>query len=221
LFFGKYFSGHHGKRITGLELLVLSIVKKNNEGITGYDIIQRINHEFGNMWSASPGTIYPLLNRLFERRLIKVDEVIDKNNRKKKIYFITEKGKMELKQLVKKSLSSNLEVLTRYLKILIDPSITDRHFFERIQIFYPCCFHDISTLKSQIDTSDYSLSNIKKIESLFENLKILRDRTKVELEKIEEEIKKVAKIIENLRTLRKKNSREIPIVDDSDFEKPF
>ncbi|MFX1313937.1 MAG: PadR family transcriptional regulator, partial [Promethearchaeota archaeon] len=37
---------------------------KNSNGISGYEIIQEINKKFKPIWKASPGTIYPLLNRL-------------------------------------------------------------------------------------------------------------------------------------------------------------
>ena len=66
IFFGKRFSGYHGSSISGLEILVLSLVK-NNPDITGYDIIQEVNNKFKPIWKASAGTIYPLLDRLISK----------------------------------------------------------------------------------------------------------------------------------------------------------
>ncbi|GAH71584.1 unnamed protein product, partial [marine sediment metagenome] len=92
MFFGKRFSGYRGEAFSGLDLLVLSIIR-SHEGISGYKISQVINRKFKPMWRASPGTIYPLLNRLNDKGFVETEEFIDKNNRKKKIYRI--KGRIQ------------------------------------------------------------------------------------------------------------------------------
>jgi DNA-binding PadR family transcriptional regulator len=62
VFFGKRFSGHEGGIFSGLDILVLSIIE-NYDGISGYDLARKINEKFNKLWNASPGPIYPLLNR--------------------------------------------------------------------------------------------------------------------------------------------------------------
>ena len=52
MFFGKRFHGHHKSDLSGLEILVLSIIKNKNT-ISGYDISQTINNNFRGMWKAS------------------------------------------------------------------------------------------------------------------------------------------------------------------------
>jgi DNA-binding PadR family transcriptional regulator len=71
MFFGKRFASYHADSLSGIEILVLSIIKNHN-GTTGYDIIQKIKEKFGGMWHASAGTIYPLLSRLADKILIKI-----------------------------------------------------------------------------------------------------------------------------------------------------
>ena len=77
MFFGKRFSSYHSDSSSGIEILVLSIIK-NHDGTTGYDIIQMIKVKFGGMWHSSAGTIYPLLNRLSEKNFVKIQEITDK-----------------------------------------------------------------------------------------------------------------------------------------------
>ena len=113
MFFGKRFSGYHGGHLSGLDILVLSIIK-NTENITGYDIIQEINKNFKGLWSASAGTIYPLLNRLSGKRTVSIEEITE-NNRKKKIYTITETGIEELKDVLENKLQPSIDTLGGFI----------------------------------------------------------------------------------------------------------
>ena len=80
MFFGRRFTGYHRGALSGLDILVLSIIK-NKGKISGYAIIQKLNKQFRGMGSTSAGTIYPLLSRLEKKGLVK-----------KRVYFITDKG---------------------------------------------------------------------------------------------------------------------------------
>jgi len=104
MFFGKRFSGHQSGSLSGLDILVLSIIE-NFDGISGYALIRKINEKFKDLWRASPGTIYPLLNRLTMKGYINIEAII-RNNRQLKLYRITESGKKGLKEILKNNLET-------------------------------------------------------------------------------------------------------------------
>ena len=135
MFFGKRFSGHESGIVSGLDILVLSIIE-NYDGISGYDLIRNINDKFEKLWHASPGTIYPLLNRLTKRGFVQMEMVI-KNNRNLKLYRITELGQKKLKEVLK----SNLEPSINTMESILEQSF--RHGFLTKIVYIRLCraFH--------------------------------------------------------------------------------
>jgi len=77
-----------------LKLIVMNILSKNN--MSGYSLIKQIREETG-CWKPSTGSIYPLLDKMLEDGLVNVKE-----EGRKKIYALTEKGKENLRELIKK-----------------------------------------------------------------------------------------------------------------------
>ncbi len=71
MFFGKRFRGYQTDTLSGLDILVLNIIKAHS-GITGYEITQIINKRFRGLWRGSAGTIYPLLNKLAEIGFVRI-----------------------------------------------------------------------------------------------------------------------------------------------------
>ena len=76
---------------SGLKLIVLKIL--NNKDVTGYDLIHEIELNTG-FWKPSPGSIYPLMNDLLERKLVSC-----KKEGNKKIYSISKEGKEFYKKI--------------------------------------------------------------------------------------------------------------------------
>ena len=74
-----------------LKIIVLRLLHK--EDLTGSEIINQINEKTG-FWKPSPGSIYPLMNELNEKKLVELKQ--DKNQ---KIYSITPEGKKILEKL--------------------------------------------------------------------------------------------------------------------------
>jgi len=72
-----------------LSFLILWLVSKKN--LTGAEITQELEKRRGHR--PSPGTIYPVLKYLTERKLLKADQ-----NKK---YSLTKKGKEELNMNIK------------------------------------------------------------------------------------------------------------------------
>ena len=165
MFFGRRFGGHHKSSLTGLEVLVLSIIK-NNESISGYDIIQKINKKYRDLWKASAGTIYPLLNRLLERDLIVIDETITEN-RLKKLYKITEKGKDALKKVLEDDFKPSIDTFGDIIRTFFKAIPIQETFEEAF-----CGFPFYETHEEKINESDLSYKNIESVKSIIKRLRL-------------------------------------------------
>ena len=91
-----------------LRLLILKLLKESEK--TGYDLIKIIEKETG--WKPSPGSIYPVLNELAKKNLIKVRE-----EGRKKIYILTSKGLNELNK-IKTELTGIMDNLSKRLTVV-------------------------------------------------------------------------------------------------------
>jgi len=216
MFFGKRFSGYHKKSSSGLEILVLSIIKNRN-GITGYELIQDINKKFKDLWQASAGTIYPLLNRLLNKLLVEMKELIDENNRQKKIYRITEKGKEELIRVLEDNLEPSITTLGDYIKTIIKASVPSEELMEKMMGCFP--FHEFP-FDHEIDEADYSLRNIERLERIIKHLQHGKRRLETRLKVLNHKVDEYTNILVTIRAERDKNARIIEIVDyDEEFDK--
>jgi DNA-binding PadR family transcriptional regulator len=89
-----------------LKLYTLYLINYNQDeyGISTYsyeiitDIITKLQDE--TVWKPSHGTLYPLIHKMEQEKLIILDKS-DRPNIKKKYYFITQKGKKELDRMIK------------------------------------------------------------------------------------------------------------------------
>ena len=195
MFFGKRFSGHHGGPFSGLDILVLSIIR-NREGISGYEISQEINKKFKPMWRASPGTIYPLLNRLDEKGFVKSEEFVDENNRQKKIYRITVQGIERLKEVLKDNFETSMNTLGDYIRTVVNAWLPHEKGIKGVMSCFP--FH-CAPIEKKIDEEDYSLKNIERIERILSDLQFSKERISMRLDEIKKEIKKYKDILEDLK----------------------
>ncbi len=215
MFFGKRFSGHHGGPFSGLDILVLSIIR-NREGISGYEISQEINEKFKPMWRASPGTIYPLLNRLDEKGFVETEEYIDENNRQKKIYRITSQGIERLKEVLKDNFETSLNTLGDYIRTIVNAWLPQEKGIRGAMSCFP---YHCGTSHREIDHGDFSLKNINRIEKIVLDLKFSKERIEARLEELNNEIKTYEDLLKNLKKQRDENTKSIPIVDDDEYER--
>ncbi|MFW9987836.1 MAG: PadR family transcriptional regulator [Candidatus Odinarchaeota archaeon] len=214
MFFGKRFSGYRGEDFSGLDLLVLSIIR-NHEGISGYEISQVINRKFKPLWRASPGTIYPLLNRLDEKGFIESKELIDENNRQKKTYKITIQGIERLKETLKDNFEPSMNTLGDYIRTVVNTWLPHEKGIKNVMSCFP--FH-CTPVERKIDEDDYSLKNIERVERIISDLQFSKERLSIRLKEIEKDIKKFGEILEMLKEKRSANTKTIPIVDDDEYE---
>ena len=73
--------------------LILTILSNGKN--YGYEIIQQVKAFSGGQLTWSDGMLYPVLHKLESEKLI-ISEWIIKEDRKRKYYKLTEKGKLEL-----------------------------------------------------------------------------------------------------------------------------
>ncbi len=213
MFFGKRFHGHAKGDLSGLDILVLSIIR-NKDGISGYEIGQLIKGQFRGMWKASPGTIYPLLSRLAEKGYLTITE-ITKNNRQKKLYTITSEGREKLKKVLDGNLTNSINTLFDYVNTIIKgfknmPDINE-------------CFCSWPSPESQgkegFDSTDYSKDNIKRVRNKIAHLEEKKRRHDKMIESINSQLEKYTAILKELEQGREKHAKVVEIVDDdSEFE---
>ena len=214
MFFGKKFSGYRGEAFSGLDILVLSIIQ-NHEGISGYEISQVINRKFKPMWRASPGTIYPLLNRFDVKGFVDTKEFIDKNNRQKKIYRITDLGIERLKEVLKDNFESSMNTLGDYIRTIVNAWLPHEN---RIRGVMSCFPYHCAPIERELNLDDYSLTNINRFERIINDLKFSRERISIRLEDLNNDIQKYEGSLKNLLEKRETNIKTIPIVDDDEYE---
>ncbi|MBN1215351.1 MAG: helix-turn-helix transcriptional regulator [Candidatus Lokiarchaeota archaeon] len=193
---------------------MLSLIK-NNPKITGYDIIQEVNNKFKPIWNASAGTIYPLLDRLIGKIYVKAEEIIDDNNRKKKIYTITQKGIVELENALEGQFEPSLKTLGSFIRTIMEGIKVDDNM-EQIFSCFPFCdrIHD-----KEIDPTDISRENVEYIKRTIQSLKHREKRLKHRLKKMENQINTYEEILKKIIEKREDGAKPIPIVDDDkEFE---
>ncbi len=103
------------RELTTLEHIVLGLISQSPQ--SGYSIISML--EAGtHRWSASPGSIYPILKRLEKQELIVGELEIVYETRPRKMYRLTESGSAALDAWLLSTLSWN-EVLDERDVVLI------------------------------------------------------------------------------------------------------
>ena len=212
MFFGRRFAGYHKGKSSGLDILVLSIIKNDDGSLTGYDIIQKLNKQFRGMGSTSAGTIYPLLNRLEKKDLIKSSDVIE-SKRQKKIYIITDIGVDELKRVLESNLEPSINSLGDFIKTIFKASMPSEETMVRMigHFPFPEFPHD-----HEIDAEDYSLHNIERIRRIIMHLERGKQNLEIRLSGLEKKIEKYKNILEKIKTERDQNAKVIDIIDDDE-----
>jgi DNA-binding PadR family transcriptional regulator len=204
MFFGRRFAGYHKGELSGLDILVLSIINNKEKGISGYEIIQELENKYRGMWKTSAGTIYPLLNRLTVKEFVNIKAVID-NNRDKKLYSITEKGIEELKNALSHVNSSFYSMID---------------FIKTISKSFPMfsCFPFPDKPEHCAFISEYNEEeeNYGDIKSKVERLENAKKRLESKVSEIDRKLQFYHKILEKMKS----EAKTIEIVDDDDeFER--
>ncbi|MFC1960467.1 PadR family transcriptional regulator [Chloroflexota bacterium] len=90
-----------GRELTTLEYVVLGLI--GTEPQSGYSIISSFEDDVYRRWSASPGSIYPMLKRLEKRGIIAGELEVIHETRPRKMYSLTPQGEDLLGEWLRKS----------------------------------------------------------------------------------------------------------------------
>ena len=200
--FGKQRTGE----ITGLEILVLKIIK-NNAGITGYDIIQKITRKPRGLWRGTAGSIYPILKNLAEKELVLIKEIYD-SKRLKKGYSITEKGKDVLKNALSNNIYPSMHSFMDSILALIGDLPRVKRNVETMFCSFPHHRH------IEIDENDLTLKNQQHIKNVVKRLETSRIDLNQRIKIIDNQIVRYKSMLVNIEKERKEKSKPIEIYDD-------
>lgn len=192
-------------RRKALNLIILSILNDNDEGLTGYSIVKQMKTKFGPNRVPSPGTIYPRLEKLKHRGLI-----VEEGN----TFKISSKGKEKLTQNIPEILDGSFEFMPMFYRTLMRPL----PFRKRVH-YLPdmACFSSHRGFTHQPDVFDSSFPDISDSiprlkdmkERLIEVKKEIEKRMKAELVAIDEKINRIDERIKEEKASRVK----IPVED--------
>jgi PadR family transcriptional regulator len=77
-----------------LDLLILTILAR--DAMHGYGLIQRLRELTGGVFSITPGSLFPSLQRLEENGWIAGEWGTSENNRRARFYKLTKEGRKQL-----------------------------------------------------------------------------------------------------------------------------
>jgi len=80
--------------LTTLEYIVLGLISMEPQ--SGYSIVSYFDEDSYNSWSASPGSVYPMLKRLEKQGIIGGELEVEHETRPRKVYTLTEEGSSAL-----------------------------------------------------------------------------------------------------------------------------
>jgi DNA-binding PadR family transcriptional regulator len=200
------FTRHGTGEITGLEILVLKIIK-NNAGITGYDIIQRISSKPRGFWKGTAGSVYPVLEKLARKELVRIEE-LDDSKRVKKGYHITTQGIEVLKNTLSNKIYPSMHSFMDSIFTLIGDLPRVKKNVEAMFCSFPHHRH------MEIDENDLSLKNQQYIRSVIKKLETSKIELNQRLKLIDEQIDKYKIIIAKIEKERQEKSKPIEIYDD-------
>lgn len=82
-----------------IDILLLSLIRK--EDLYGYEMARRLKEKSNELYTIGEGTLYPALQRLEKRKLIKSYWGDSDTGGRRKYYSITEEGKKVLAERLK------------------------------------------------------------------------------------------------------------------------
>ncbi len=153
-----------------LDLIILSILDQNQQGLTGYALVKKFKDYFP-ISNISPGTLYPKLRKLNESAFISENS---------KMYTITDKGKKRLTEKSPDIIHDSIEFLPNLFKTLIKPL----PFLK--QLDFPEFWHisDYGFLDDVLSSDEFcSFSNISQSIENLERMKVRLEREKENLTK--------------------------------------
>lgn len=100
-----------------LSTIVLKLLKDNGK-MYGYQITREVEKITAGEMVITEGALYPTLHKLEAKGLLSV-EMKMVNNRRRKYYFLTEKGKKETASLL-----TEMKTFIQHMDLLLNPQLT-------------------------------------------------------------------------------------------------
>jgi DNA-binding PadR family transcriptional regulator len=100
-----------------LSTIVLKLLKDNGK-MYGYQITREVERITAGEMVITEGALYPTLHKLEAKGLLSV-EMKMVNNRRRKYYFLTEKGKKETAGLL-----NEMKTFIQHMDLLLKPKLT-------------------------------------------------------------------------------------------------
>ena len=107
----------------------------NVESLTGYDLNKRFESTVQNFWTVSQSQIYRALHKIEEAGWVNVETVIQDGSPNKKIYHLTESGREELKEWVRKPIISTKDYLPKMGQVFFGDSIGKDEMLELLEYY--------------------------------------------------------------------------------------
>lgn len=181
-----------------IDLMLLSIVMENSDGISAYSIVKELKERFDPFWSPSPGTIYPILDKLTSSGLIAKIEGKDPP-----IYRITETGKQKINETVPEALDSSMKFFPMLFQNLVQGlSIPARlDFTYRIPRTFGMCGKCVSPIEDKSFQKSLESDNPKHLRTRLEEMKAglldakkeIQEWTTQEIQNIDAKIEQIDK----------------------------
>ena len=86
------------KELVGASTALLILGTLNKSPDYGYMLVKRINEDAAGIFHWQEGTIYPVLHKLEEEKLIRAQWETAENGRERKYYYITASGRKSLEE---------------------------------------------------------------------------------------------------------------------------
>ena len=83
-----------------LELLILKTLERHQEPLHGYGIARHIQRVSDDVLQVEEGSLYPALQRLAVKGLVKAEWGVSDNNRRARLYRLTPAGRKQLAEEV-------------------------------------------------------------------------------------------------------------------------
>ena len=110
---------------------------------------------------------------------------------------------------------NSMNTLGDYIRTVVNAWLPHE---KRIKGVMECFPYHCGTRDREIDQEDYSLSNIRRVERIVNDLKYSKERISTRLQDINKELETYEDILNDLLNKREANIKTIPIVDDDEYE---
>ncbi len=130
----------------------------SHESLTGYDLKKRMEFTIGFFWpDLSFSKIYPNLKKLEVEELVRMKKIEGENRPDRKIYTITEKGRLELKE---------------WISLPIDMEKSRNMFSIMQELLLKLFFGGITSVEDSIEFISISAEQFKQSQNLLEQFEV-------------------------------------------------